>query len=85
MLIAERLLQCLGGWQNMRKMFSFLAGALCGALVGGVLVLLLTPASGEEVRTGAKTRWDEAMQEAKRARDETKIRLEAQFEQMKQG
>ncbi len=69
----------------MRKIFSFLAGALCGALVGAVLVLLLTPASGEELRADAKLRWEEAMQEAQRARDETKKRLEEQFEQMKQG
>ena len=69
----------------MRKLFSCLAGALCGALVGAVLVLLLTPASGEELRADAKARWEEAMQEAQRARDETKKRLEEQFEQMKKG
>ena len=69
----------------MNKMFSFLAGALCGALMGAVLALLLAPASGEELRTGAQSRWDEAMAEAKNAREETKKRLESQFEQMKQG
>ena len=68
----------------MRRMFSFLAGALCGALVGAVLALLLTPASGEDLRSGAKARWEEAMQEAQQAREETKARLNAQFEQMKQ-
>ncbi|MCA9921497.1 MAG: YtxH domain-containing protein [Anaerolineales bacterium] len=68
----------------MRRMFSFLAGALCGALVGAVLALLLTPASGENLRSGAKARWEEAMEEAQRAREETKVRLNAQFEQMKQ-
>ncbi|KAA3664660.1 MAG: YtxH domain-containing protein, partial [Chloroflexi bacterium] len=59
--------------------------ALCGALVGSVTVLLMTPSSGEELRADAKLRWDEAMQEAQKARDETKKRLEEQFEQMKQG
>ena len=69
----------------MKKLFSFLAGALCGALVGSVTVLLMTPASGEEMRADAKARWDEAMQEAQKARDETRKRLEEQFEQMKKG
>ncbi len=69
----------------MNKMFSFLAGALCGALMGSVLALLLAPSSGEALRVGAQSRWDEAMNEAKSAREETKKRLEAQFEQMKQG
>ena len=69
----------------MRKLFSFLAGALCGALIGAVTVLLMTPASGEDLRADAKSRWDEAMQEAQKARDETRKRLEEQFEQMKQG
>ena len=69
----------------MNKMFSFLAGALCGALLGSVLALLLAPSSGEALRVGAQSRWDEAMSEAKSAREETKKRLEDQFEQMKQG
>ncbi len=69
----------------MNKMFSFLAGALCGALLGSVLALLLAPSSGEDLRVGAQSRWDEAMSEARNAREETKKRLEAQFEQMKEG
>lgn len=67
----------------MNKLFSFLAGAICGALVGAVLVLLLTPASGEELRSTARSRWDEAMEEAQKAREETQRQLEVQFEQMK--
>jgi len=69
----------------MRKLFSFLSGALCGALVGAVLVILLTPVSGEELRADAISRWEEAMREAQKAREETKKRLETQFEQMKKG
>lgn len=67
----------------MNKLFSFLAGAICGALVGAVLVLLLTPASGEELRSTARSRWDKAMEEAQKAREETQRQLEVQFEQMK--
>ncbi|MCP5095223.1 MAG: YtxH domain-containing protein [Chloroflexi bacterium] len=74
-----------GGRKTMNKMFSFLAGALCGALVGATLTILLTPASGEELRGNVKSRWDAAIDEANKAREETKKRLESQFEQMKQG
>lgn len=63
----------------MKKMFSFLSGSLCGALVGAVLALLLTPASGEELREGAKNRWQNALDEAQKARQETQKQLEAQY------
>lgn len=69
----------------MNKMFSFLAGALAGALVGAVLVLLLTPASGEELRSDVKNRWQNALAEGRRAMEETSRTMTAQFEQMKQG
>lgn len=69
----------------MNKLFSFLAGAICGALAGTVLVLLLTPTSGEELRTTARNRWEEAISEAQKAREETEKQLTQQFEQMKQG
>lgn len=35
----------------MRRFMTFLAGALCGALVGAVTSLLLAPSSGEELQT----------------------------------
>lgn len=69
----------------MNKLFSFLAGAICGALVGSVTALLLTPASGDELRSGVVTRWEEAMREAQQAMDETRRELETQFEQMRQA
>ena len=64
----------------MNKIFSFLAGAFCGALVGGVATLFLTPASGEDLRTQADERWQSAKNEARRARDERRQELETQFE-----
>jgi gas vesicle protein len=67
----------------MNKLFSFLAGALAGSLVGAVLVLLLTPASGEELRTEAANRWQYVLDEARKGMEETRKELEAQFEQMK--
>ena len=69
----------------MNKLFSFLAGSICGALVGAVTALLLTPASGQQLRSDAEARWDLAMQEAQRAMQEKRQELNTQFEQMKKG
>jgi len=67
----------------MSKLFSFLAGMICGAMVGAVLALLLTPASGEKLRADAMARWDTAKAEARLAMEEKRKELEKQFEQMK--
>ncbi len=67
----------------MNKIFSFMAGAICGALVGGVTALLLTPASGDDLRAEAAARWEAAMQEAQQARTQTRQQLQAEFERMK--
>ncbi len=64
----------------MKRIFSFMAGALCGAVVGGVATLLLTPASGEDLRTQAEARWQDAKNEAQLAMDERQRELEDQFE-----
>ncbi len=69
----------------MNKFFSFVAGAMCGALVGAAAALLLAPSSGEALLDGARTRWDDALLEARRAMDQTRADLEAQFEQFKQS
>lgn len=34
----------------MRRFTSFVVGAMCGALVGSAVALLLAPASGEDLR-----------------------------------
>ena len=57
-----------------------MAGALCGAVVGGVATLLLTPASGEDLRAQADQRWQDAKNEAQLAMDEKRRELEDQFE-----
>jgi len=69
----------------MNKMFSFMAGAICGALIGGVTALLLTPNSGEQLRTDVRERWDTAVTEARKAMAEKQAELDAQFEKMKNG
>ncbi|MDX1615332.1 MAG: YtxH domain-containing protein [Candidatus Promineifilaceae bacterium] len=69
----------------MNKIFSFLAGALCGAVVGATAALLLAPASGERMRTDMTARWEEALNEARLAMEETRRDMQAQFEQMQRG
>lgn len=65
----------------MNKIFSFMAGALCGALVGSVTALLLTPASGSEMKQQAIERWEMAKKEATQAMEETRIQLENEYRQ----
>ncbi len=63
----------------MGKIMGFLAGAVCGALVGGVTALLLTPASGPELIQSAEERWQMTLSEARQARDEKRRELETQY------
>jgi gas vesicle protein len=65
----------------MNRVFSFSAGAICGALLGGVLVLLFTPASGEDLKLMALERWQSALDEGRQAMEERRQELEAQFRQ----
>lgn len=69
----------------MNKLLSFTAGLMCGALVGAAAALLLTPASGQELRSEATNRWEMALGEARQAMEETRAQLERQFEEMKKG
>ena len=64
----------------MSKFWSFAAGALSGALVGGVLTLLFTPASGDDLIAGAEARWNSAVDEANRARELKQLEMELEFE-----
>ncbi len=66
----------------MNRVLSFLAGAMCGAIVGATAALLLTPESGEELRQDVVNRWEEALSEARQAMEDTRQELQAQFEQM---
>ncbi|MGW8319388.1 MAG: YtxH domain-containing protein [Candidatus Promineifilaceae bacterium] len=69
----------------MNKILSFLAGAMAGAIVGATAALLLAPASGEDLRAQMINRWEEALEEARLAMEETRRDLQAQLEQMQKG
>ena len=65
----------------MNKMFSFLAGTLCGALVGGVTALLLTPASGSDLKNDAINLWETVKADAVAETEATSQRLHAEYKQ----
>ncbi len=65
----------------MNKMFGFMAGAICGALVGSVTALLLTPTSGEQLKENVVHRWETAKAEAVTAKEETQLQLETEYRQ----
>ncbi len=67
----------------MRQIIGFIAGAMCGAVVGAVAVLLLTPASGIELRQNVRSRLDEVIAEGRRAADERRAELEQQLAALK--
>lgn len=69
----------------MHKLMSFMTGAICGALVGAVAALLLTPTSGEELLQEAEERWQLTKSEARRAMEERRIELELQYRSAKQS
>jgi hypothetical protein len=47
--------------------------------------LLLTPASGQQLRSDAGARWQLAVSEARKAMADKEEELDAQYEQMKKG
>ena len=69
----------------MRKVFSFLAGVLAGAVVAGVAALLLAPISGSELQVQIRTRVQGLVDEAKRAAAARRAELESQLEAFKRG
>ena len=69
----------------MGKLFGFLAGAMCGAIVGAVAALLLTPESGNEIRSDARQRFDELLAEGRKAAAKRRSELMDEFEAMKRG
>jgi len=67
----------------MRKFFAFLAGILCGAIVGSAAALLLAPMSGKDLQDEIAVRADQLKAEIEAAVAEQEKRLRAEFERMK--
>ena len=67
----------------MKRTFSFLAGTLCGALVGAVAALLLAPTSGQKLQADARSQYEHVMTDARAAADAKRAQLEAQLAALK--
>ena len=63
----------------MRRFMNFLAGALCGALVGAVTALLLAPTSGEELQTRIGDQMKSMGDEIREAYENRVAQLEAEL------
>ena len=69
----------------MRKLVSFLAGLLAGAVVGAAAAILVAPSSGTELQERARTRVQVLIDEGKRAAAARRAELEAQLDAFKRG
>ena len=63
----------------MNRVISFMSGAIMGALVGSTLALLLTPASGDEIRLKIQEQVQNIQEEVKTATESRRIELEGQL------
>ena len=63
----------------MNRVISFLSGAVMGALVGSTLALLLTPASGDELRAKMQEQVRKIQEEVKTATESRRVELEEQL------
>jgi len=66
----------------MGGILAFVAGAMCGGIVGAVAVLFLTPLSGGEIREQARRRYESLLAEGQKAAGERRAELEKQLREM---
>jgi gas vesicle protein len=64
-------------------MFGFLIGIFAGALVGGVMALLLAPESGEKLRGQLRDRGQVFMSDVRHSADSRRIELRHRLETMR--
>lgn len=69
----------------MSKVLAFLGGLLSGAIVGAVSALLLTPASGPDLKQQAQQRYNDMLEEGRKAGEARRAEVLAEFEAMKRG
>jgi gas vesicle protein len=69
----------------MRRFMSFLAGSMCGALLGAVLALLLAPYSGGDLRQRTRDRLMGLRDEVREAYDARREQLEAELESLRRS
>lgn len=67
----------------MQRMFSFIAGVLCGAAFGAVTALLLAPMSGRDIQTQSRLRVEQITAEVRGAYADKQAALKAQLAALK--
>ena len=67
----------------MRRLISFLLETASGALIGATLAILLTPASGEDLRNELSDRVKRFRAELQEAADQRREELERQLEALR--
>jgi gas vesicle protein len=63
----------------MKRMMGLALGLFFGAMVGVALVLLFTPQSGSELQKAARKRFEEILEEARRAGAARRMEIAQQF------
>ncbi|MCL4507470.1 MAG: YtxH domain-containing protein [Chloroflexi bacterium] len=67
----------------MNKIFSFMCGAIFGAIVGAAAILVSTPKSGESIRADIRREVKIILEEGRRASAARRAELESQLSQMR--
>lgn len=67
----------------MKKITSFLTGALMGSLVGATVAILLAPSSGEDLRGEIRQRVSSFQDEVGHAASSRRIQLEKKLTKLK--
>ena len=63
----------------MQKFMNFFAGLIVGGLIGATVVILVTPASGEEIRSQIQDRSIQLKDEIKAVADARRAELEREL------
>jgi gas vesicle protein len=63
-----------------RKLLLFVLGLMFGAAVGGVIITLIAPASGKQMRKGLKSHVSNALSEGNKATLQRRRELEKQYQ-----
>ncbi len=66
----------------MRRLLAFLGGVLSGGAIGTAVALLFTPASGDAMRDGLRSRVQNALAAGREAAERRRNELEAQLAEM---
>ena len=67
----------------MSKTLKFVSGAIIGAVAGSIVILLLTPESGDDTRLAISEKLQYLRSQMREAAKEKRIELEAEIEQYK--